>query len=324
MRRRSFIAALGSIAAWPVATRAQQSTPVLGLLCGGTPESDVLRVNGFRGGLNEAGFVEGKDVLLEYRWAETHYERMSALAAELVDRKVSLLIAMGGIPSAVAAKKATASIPILIAIGGDPVQLGLVPSLSHPGANLTGISFLINSMGVKQLELLRDMLTPGVVVGFLGNSNNPNSETDKKNAQLAAQALGQKICGTSEHRRDAGRYFWHARPRGVGALVVGADFFLVSRRDKLIGLAARQRLPAVYPLRDFVTGGGLMSYGTDLAEGYRSLGLYAGRILMGEKPADLRVQQSTKIELVINLKTAKALDLDIPPSLLARADEVIE
>ncbi|MBV8744218.1 MAG: ABC transporter substrate-binding protein [Xanthobacteraceae bacterium] len=305
--------------------RGQQSTPVIGLLCGGTPESDVVRVDGFRRGLNEAGFVDGKNVLLEYRWAEEHYERMSALAADLVDRKVSLLVAMGGIPSAVAAKKATGSIPILIAIGGDPVQLGLVPSLSHPGANLTGVSFLINSMGVKQLELLHDMLTPGVVVGFLGNSKNPNAETDKKNAQSAAEALGQKLvvvqASTDAMLDDA---FGTLAREGVGALVVGADFFLVSRRDKLIGLAARQRLPAVYPLRDFVTGGGLMSYGTDLAEGYRSLGLYAGRILRGEKPADLPVQQSTKIELVINLKTAKALGLTVPPSLLARADEVIE
>ena len=325
MSRRAFIAGLCSAAVWPAVARGQQSIPVVGLLCGGTPELDVVRVNGFRHGLNEAGLVDRQNVLLEYRWAEGHYERMSALAADLVDRKVSLLVAMGGIPSAVAAKKATRRIPILIAIGGDPVQLGFVPSLSHPGGNLTGVSFLINSMGVKELELLRDILTPGVVVGFLGNANNPNAETDKKNAELAAETLGQKLvvvqASTGAMLETA---FATLARDGVGGLVVGADFFLVSRRDKLTQLAARQRLPTVYPLREFATAGGLMSYGTDLAEGYRSLGLHAGRILMGEKPADLPVQQSTKIELVINLKTAKALDLDIPPSLVARADEVIE
>ena len=325
MKRREFIAGLSSTLALPLVARAQQSTPVLGLLCGGTPESDYERVNGFRRGLNEAGFVDGRNVVLEYRWAEQHYERMSALADDLVDRKVSVLVAMGGIPSAVAAKKATASIPILIAIGGDPVQLGLVPSLSHPGANVTGVSFLINSMGVKQLELLHDMLTPGAVVGFLGNSTNPNAEIDKKNAQVAAEALGEKLVvvqASTDTMLNAA--FDTLAREGVGGLVVGADFFLVSRREKLIELAARQRLPTVYPLREFAMAGGLVSYGTDLAEGYRSVGLYAGRVLMGEQPSDLPVQQSTKIELVINLKTAKTLGLDVPPSLLARADEVIE
>jgi putative ABC transport system substrate-binding protein len=299
--------------------------PVIGLLCGGTRESDVERVSAFLRGLNEGGFVDGQNVKLEYRWAEQQYDRMPTLAADLVHREVALIVAMGGIPSAVAAKAATVSIPILIMIGGDPVKLGLVPSLNRPGGNLTGVSFLINAIGVKQLEALHETVPKTALIGFLGNSTNPNAETDKKNAQTAAEALGRRLLVVQAHT-DAtlDMAFAELAREGAGALVVGADFFLISRRNKLIELAARQFLPAVYPLREFASAGGLMSYGTNLAESYRFVGLYAGRILKGEKPADLPVQQSTKIELVINLKTAKALGLDIPPTLLARADEVIE
>jgi putative ABC transport system substrate-binding protein len=325
MRRRELLGVLGGAAAWPLAGRAQQSMPVVGLLCGGTRESDGERVSAFLRGLKEGGFIDGQNVALEYRWAEQQYDRMPALAADLVHRKVALIVAMGGIPSAVATKAATVSIPILIAIGGDPVKLGLVPSLNRPGGNLTGVSFLINGLGAKQLEALQQTVPKAALIGFLGNSTNPNAEIDKENVQAAAKALERKLVVAQAHT-DATleAAFAFFRRENVGALVVGADFFLVSRRDKLIELAALQNLPAIYPLREFAAAGGLMSYGTNLAEGYRFTGLYAGRILKGEKPADLPVQQSTKVELIVNLKTARALGLDIPPTLLARADEVIE
>jgi putative ABC transport system substrate-binding protein len=327
MRRREFIAGLGgAAAAWPhVARTQQQGMPAVGLLCGGTRESDVERVSAFLRGLKEGGFVDGQNVALEYRWAEQQYDRMPALAADFVRREVALIVAMGGIPSAVAAKAATANIPILIAIGGDPVKLGLVPSLNRPGGNLTGVSFLINAMGVKQLEALHETVPKTVSIGFLGNSTNPNAETDKKNAEAAAEALGRKLFVVQAHTDATLETAFATLTReGVGALVVGADFFLISRRDKIIELAARQNMPAIYPLREFATAGGLMSYGTNLADGYRFTGLYAGRILRGEKPANLPVQQSTKVELVINLRTAKTLGLNIPLTLLGRADEVIE
>jgi putative ABC transport system substrate-binding protein len=325
MRRRELLGVLGGAAAWPLAARAQQSMPAVGLLCGGTRESDGERVSAFLRGLKEGGFIDGQNVALEYRWAEQQYDRMPALAADLVHRKVALIVAMGGIPSAVATKAATMSIPILIAIGGDPVKLGLVPSLNRPGGNLTGVSFLINALGAKQLEALHETVPKAALIGFLGNSTNPNAETDKENAQAAAKALERKLVVAQAHT-DATleAAFATFRRENVGALVVGADFFLVSRRDKLIELAALQSLPAIYPLREFAAAGGLMSYGTNLAEGYRFTGLYAGRILKGEKPADLPVQQSTKVELIVNLRAARALGLDIPPTLLARADEVIE
>jgi putative ABC transport system substrate-binding protein len=327
MQRREFMTLMGGAAAtWPLTVRAQQSTmPVIGLLCGGTPESDTDRVTAFRRGLNEAGYVEGRNIAIEYRWAEQQYDRLPALAAELVRREVALIVAMGGIPSAVAAKPTTATIPILIAIGGDPIKLGLVASLNRPGGNVTGVSFLINAMGAKQLEVLHETLPKTALIGFLGNPTNPNAETDKKNVLAAAEALGRKLLVVHAHTDgELETAFATLAQQRAGGIVVGADFFFVSRRDKLIELAAQQNLPAIYPLREFAAAGGLMSYGTNLTDGYRLVGLYASRILNGERPADLPVQQSTKIELVINLKTAKALGLEISPTLLARADEMIE
>jgi putative ABC transport system substrate-binding protein len=324
--RRAFIMALGGAAAWPLAAGAQRSAmPVIGLLCGGTPQSDASRLNAFMQGLNEAGYTEGRNVALEYRWAEQHYDRMPALAADLVHREVALIVTVGGIPSAVAAKTTTSTIPVLIAIGGDPVQLGLVTSLNRPGGNVTGVTFLINAMGVKQLEALHETVPKAVLIGFLGNPANPNAETDKKNVLAAAETLGQKTLVLHASTDDELETVFAAlAQQHVDALVVGADFFLVSRRDKLVKLAEQHNVPAIYPLREFAEAGGLMSYGTSLGEGYRLVGNYAARILKGETPAELPVQQSTKVELVINLKTAKALGLDIPPLLLARADEVIE
>lgn len=309
----------------PLAARAQPATPIIGLLCGGTAETDADRLNAFRQGLAEGGYNEGRTVAFEYRWAEQHYDRFPALAIELVQRGVDLIVAMGGIPSAVAAKPSTVSIPILIAIGGDPVQLGLVASLNRPGGNVTGVSFLINAMGAKQLEALDELLPAADLVAYLWNPANPNAEIDRKNFVAAAKALGRNILLLpARNDGELDTAFATAAERRAAALVVNADFFLVSRRDKLVQMAAVQKLPAVYPLREFTVAGGLMSYGTNLAEGYRLVGNYAARILKGEKPSELPVQQSTKIELTINLKAARALGLEVPITLLGRADQVIE
>jgi putative tryptophan/tyrosine transport system substrate-binding protein len=329
MRRRELLALACGAAASAAASlrlRAQPTMPVIGLLCGGTAETDAYRLNAFKQGLSEGGYNEGRNVAFEYRWAELHYDRLPALATELVQRKVDLIASIGGIPSAIAAKASTASIPILIAIGGDPVQLGLVASLNRPGANVTGVSFLINAMGAKQLETLHQLLPAAELIAFLWNPANPNGETDKRNFVAAAESLHQKIL-LLEARNDSEleAAFAALTEQHAAALVVGADFFLISRRDKLVQMTATRQVPAVYPLREFTAAGGLMSYGTNLAEGYRLVGTYAVRILKGEKPADLPVQQSTKVELTINLKAAKALGLgEMPNALLGRADEVIE
>jgi putative ABC transport system substrate-binding protein len=326
MRRRTFITLIGGAAAWPVAGHAQQpAIPVIGLLCGGTPESDAYRLISFQRGLQEAGYSEGRNVTFEYRWAEQQYDRLPALAAELVRQGVGLIVTMGGIPSAVAAKSSTTTIPVLIAIGGDPVQLGLVASLNRPGGNVTGVSFLINSMGAKQLEVLHETTAKTALIGFLGNPANPNAESDKKRILAAAELLGQRLLLLSAHNdEELNTAFASLAQQRAGGLVVGADFFLVSRRDKIIEMAARQSVPAIYPLREFAAAGGLMSYGTSLGEGYRLVGHYAARILKGEQPADLPVQESMKLELVLNVKTALALGLTFPLTLLGRADEVIE
>jgi putative ABC transport system substrate-binding protein len=304
---------------------AQQNKPVIGMLGGGTPESDANRVTAFLRGLNEAGYAEGRNVAIERRWAEQHYDRMPALAAELVARKVDLIAAMGGIPSAVAAKPTTTTIPILFALGGDPIKLGLVASLNRPGGNVTGVSFLINTVAAKQLEVLHEAVPKEQTIAFLGNAANPDAVVSRNNVQIAAVSLGRKlIVVQAESDNELETAFETLAKEHVGALMVGADFFLVSRRAWLVDAAAKRSLPAIYPLREFAEAGGLMSYGTNLTEAYRLTGHYAARILNGEKPANLPVQQSTKIELVVNLKTAKALGLTIPPTLLARADEVIE
>jgi putative ABC transport system substrate-binding protein len=327
MRRREFISLIGSTAAaWPLAARAQSAkTPVIGLLCGGTAETDADRLNAFRQGLEEGGYKEGRTVTFEYRWAEQHYDRLPGFATELVQHKVDLIVAMGGIPSAVAAKPSTASIPILFAIGGDPVQLGLVASLNRPGGNVTGVSFLINAMGAKELEALHQLLPAAELIAYLWNPANPNADTDRKNFVAAADTLGRKILLLpASNDGELETAFAAAAEQHAAALVLNADFFLVSRRDKLVQMAAARKLPAVYPLREFTAAGGLMSYGTNLAEGYRLVGDYAARILKGEKPAELPVQESTKVELTINLKTAKTLGLEVPIALLGRADQVIE
>ena len=327
MRRRDFIKIVtASAAAWPLAARAQQPTmPVIGFLGTGSPQSDAFRVAAVRQGLIEAGYVEGRNVAFEYRWAEDHYERLPALAAELVRREVAVIASIGGITSAVAAKSATATIPIIFEIGGDPIKLGLVASLSRPGGNITGVSFLVGTLAAKQFEVLHETVPKAVLIGFLVNPTIADAETQTKNALAAAETLGQKLL-VVQARTDSEleTAFVTLVQQRAGALIVGADPFFSSRPDKLVKLAAHQKIPTIYFLREFVAAGGLMSYGASITEAHRIVGLYAGRILKGEKPADMPVQQSTKVELVINLKTAKALGLNISLPLIGRADEVIE
>jgi putative ABC transport system substrate-binding protein len=327
MRRREVVTLLGGTAvAWPFAAGAQQpALPVIGFLGSGTPESDAFRATAVRQGLKETGYVEGRNVAFAYRWAEGQNERLPALAADLVRSQVAVIVSMGGNASAVAAKSATATIPILIMIGTDPVKLGLVASLNRPGGNITGVSFLINTLVAKQFEVLHEAVLKTALIGFLVNPTNPNADTDTKNVLTAAEVLGQRVL-VVQARTDGEleTAFATLVQQRAGGLVVGADPFAISRRDKHVELAARQRIPTIYPLREFAAAGGLMSYGTSITDGYRVVGLYAGRILKGEKPADLPVQQSTKVELVINLETAQALGLTFPLTLLGRADEVIE
>ena len=326
MQRREFITFLGSAAAFPLTARAQQpALPVIGFLGTGSSESDAYRVAAVRQGLIEAGFVEGRNVAFDYRWAEDQYKRLPTLAAELVRREVAVIVAIGGITSAVAAKSATTTIPIIFEIGGDPIGLGLVASLSRPGGNLTGVSILVGTLAAKQFEILRESVPKAALIGFLVNPTLADAETQTKNALAAAESVGQKMVIVQAHTdSELEAAFVTLVQKRAGALVVGADPFFITRRAKLVELAARQKLPTIYFFRNFTAAGGLMSYGTSITEALRIVGLYAGRILKGEKPGDLPVQQSTKVELVINLKTAKALGLNIPLPLIGRADEVIE
>lgn len=326
MRRRKFITLLGGAAAWPLAARAQQPPlPLVGFLGAGSPETDAFRAAAVRQSLIEAGYVEGRNVAFEYRWAEDRYERLPALAAELVRRKVDVIVAIGGNTSALAAKSATATIPIVFEIGGDPIGLGLVASLSRPGGNITGVTFLVGTLVAKQFEVLHETVPKAALIGFLLNPANVNTETKMKDALAATSSVGLKLlvlrANTDSELEAAFVTLGHQR---ASALVVSAEPFYSSRRAQLVELAARQKVPAIYSLREFVEAGGLMSYGTSITEALRLAGLYAGRILKGEKPDDLPVQQSAKVELVINLKTAKTLGLTVPPQIVARADKVIE
>jgi putative tryptophan/tyrosine transport system substrate-binding protein len=326
VKRRRFITLLGGAAAtWPLAARAQQpATPVVGLLGGGTFESDAFRVRAFQQGLSETGYAEGRNVKLEYRWAEGQYDRLPALAADLVSQQVAV-IAATFLPAALAAKAATATIPIVFATGADPVKLGLVASFNRPGGNVTGISVLFNIIVKKQIEMLSEMAPTAGLIGFLVNPANPNAGPDTQDAQEAALALGRRMIAVrASSESEIETAFGTLIQQQAGALLVAADVFLTSRTDKIVDLAAGYKLPMLCQRRECTIAGGLMSYGGNLTEGYRWQGVYAGRILKGEKPADLPVQQSVKLDLVINLKTAKSLGLTVPPTLLARADEVIE
>jgi putative ABC transport system substrate-binding protein len=325
MRRREFISLLGGAAAWPIAARAQQpAIPVIGFLNGATPEGYALYAAAFRQGLKEAGYVEGQNATIEYRWAEGHYDRLPALAADLVARKVAV-IAATSTPAAQAAKAATATVPIVFTTGGDPIKLGLVASLNRPGGNVTGVSNLIQELGSKRLGLLRELVPSITLIATLINPNFPDAENELKDAEAAARALGlQHIVLRASSEREIDTAFATMAQQSGGALDVNVDPFFLARRDQIVALAARHAIPAIYPVRDFAVAGGLMSYGTDFADSYRQAGIYTGRVIRGEKPADLPVQRSTKFEFVINFKTAKALSLAVPNSMQLLADEQIE
>jgi putative ABC transport system substrate-binding protein len=327
MRRREFFAFVGCTAAWwPLAARAEQpSMPVIGFLNSASPQPFANYVSGFRVGLKQTGYIDGQNVTIEFRLAEGHYDRLPEMAADLVRYKVAVLVSTGGAPSVTAAKAATATIPIVFTIGSDPVLLGFVTSLSRPGGNITGVNLFATQMESKRLGLLRALL-PGVqLITVLLNPNEPNYAFQLSDVQEAAAAIGQQIhilLASDESEIDAA--FATAVQLRAGAMVVSSDPFFNSQRDKIVALAARYSIPAIYEWREYALAGGLMSYGTNISDGYRQAGVYAGTILKGEKPADLPVVQSARFELVINLKTGKALGIEVPPNLSAQADEIIE
>ncbi len=323
MRRREFIKFLGGVAAWPLAARAQQpGVPLIGLLAGAQLDDRLL--NAVRQGLKEAGYVEGRNVAIKYRTADGRFNRLPGLAAELVADPVAVIVAFAP-PAAVAAKAATGTIPIVFVTGADPVELGLVSSLNRPGGNVTGVTFLVTALGAKRLELLRELVPSAKIVGLLVNPANPTSEFQTTDTQAAARTLGiGLVIRNARGESDIYSAFESLAQERVNAVIIGTDQLFTSRRDQLVALAARHALPAIYYLREFVEAGGLISYGASSTDAYRLTGGYVGRILKGEKPADLPVQQMVKFELAINASTAKALGLEIPDKLLALADEVIE
>jgi putative ABC transport system substrate-binding protein len=328
--RREFITLIGgATATWPLAARAQPSAmPVIGYLTPYSPDTvaAATRLDAFRQGLNETGFVEGRNVVIEYRWAEGQYDRLPAMAADLVRRRVAVIVAAGGNPPALAAKAVTTTIPIVFQTGDDPVTSGLVVSLSRPGGNLTGAAVLVVQLGPKRMQILHELVPNATVIAVLINPTNRfAAEVLMREAQAAARTLGvqaQIVRASTDHEIELA--FANLVPMQAGGLVSGADMFFNDRSEELAALAARHGIPTIFPTREYVEAGGLVSYGPRLDEGIRLLGTYAGRILKGEKPADLPVQQVTKVELVINLKTAKALGVTVPLTLRGRADEVIE
>jgi len=323
-RRREFITLLGGVAAWPLAARAQQAAlPAVGFLNGGSSWEYAQMADAFRKGLGETGYIEGRNVWIEYRWAEGRYERLPALAADLVRRQVSVIAA--NTPASPIAKAATTSIPIVFLTSADPVAAGLVASLNRPGGNLTGVAVLNVEVGPKRLELLHEAVPAASVVALLINPINPNSERQSKDMQAAARSLGLQLHALhASTERDFDTAFARLVQLRAGALIIGADAFFINQSEQLAALALRHAVPAIATYREFVAAGGMMSYGGDLADSFRIMGVYSGRILKGEKAADLPVQRETKFALIINLKTAKALGLTVPLPLLGRADEVIE
>jgi putative ABC transport system substrate-binding protein len=327
MRRREFIALLGgaAVASWPLAARAQPAAPVIGFLNGHTPDELADLVAAFRRGLNDVGYVEGRNVSIEFRWAEGQYDRLPALAADLVRRQVAVIIGSDNL-SALAAKRATTTIPIVFTSDGGPVALGLVTSLNRPGGNVTGVGLFSGALAAKRLGLLRDLVPPSQVIGMLADTKNLAYASQRKEAQDAARALGIKLLVvTASSEPDIDAAFATLVQQQARTLMVSASpYFTWNRRDQIVALAARHAIPAIYPVRRFVAAGGLMSYGAILSDTYHQVGVYAGKILKGASAADLPVEQSSRFEFLINAKTAKALGLDIPAKLLALADEVIE
>ena len=327
MRRRNFIVLLGGAAAtWPFVARTQQpAMPVVGLLHFGSPEAFSAQLEFFRQGLRENDYLEGQNVAIEYRWANGQSDRLLELATDLVRHHVVVIAAVGGTNSALAAKAATTTIPIVFLTGGDPVKLGLVSSLNRPEANVTGITFLVEDLGGKEIGLLHELVPYAKSVGFLVNPDNPSTSQQIVNLQEAAHVFGLELQPfRAKNERDLEVAFDTVAERSIGAILVGADPYFGTHVDQIVGLAARHRIPTIYYRREFADAGGLMSYGTSNSDAWRQVGAYIARILKGAKPGDLPVMQSTKFELVINLKTAKDLRLEVPPTLLARADEVIE
>ena len=327
LKRREFITLLsGAAAAWPLAARAQQpSMPVIGFLNSASPEPYARMVAAFRQGLNEKGYVAGQSVAIEYRWAEGRYDRVPEMAGELVRRQVAV-IAATGTPAMLAAKAATTAIPIVFTTGTDPVQLGVVTSLNRPGGNVTGVTTLNVEVAPKRLELARELIPGTSTVAVLINRTNPETETELRIMQTAASALGLQLHvldASTEHDFDTIFAALHQTPARV-LVIAGADPFLISRSEQLAELTVRHAIPTIFQFREFVAAGGLISYGGSLTDAYRQAGIYAGRILKGEKPGELPVQQATKVELFVNLKTARTLGLTVPTALLVRADEVIE
>jgi putative ABC transport system substrate-binding protein len=327
MKRRKFISLVGGAATWPFAARAQQPTvPVIGWLAVESREAQDLdfRVAAFRQSLKEAGYIEGQNLTIEYRWAEGQHDHLPALAADLVRRQVTV-IATPGNAAALAAKTATSTIPIIFQVASDPVRLGLVASLNRPGGNVTGVTSLNLEVVPKKLEYMHELIPNAVVIGMLVNPNNPEAEIQSRDAQAAARKLGVELHTVpARTERDFDAVFATLVKLRAGALVVGFDTFFIRQSRQLGALTLRHAVPAIAPYREFAVAGGLMSYGTNITDMYRQLGVYTSRILKGEKPADLPVQQAVKLELVINLKTAKALGFDVPMSMLMRVDEVIE
>jgi putative ABC transport system substrate-binding protein len=325
VRRRDFIRAVaGWAVAWPFVARAQPALPVIGFIHSGSASQNTHTIAGFHDGLSDAGYVVGQNVAIEYHWADGAFDRLPALAADLVSRGVAALAAFAP-PTAVAAKSATTTIPIVFFMGGDPVKLGLVASFRRPGGNITGIGGLTIDLVSKRLEILRELVPKAGSIAFLVNPSNPTSETQIQNIQGATRALGLKLNiyrASSEQEVDAA--FAKISQVQAGPVVVGADSFFITLRDQIVALAARYNIPTTYETRESVAAGGLMSYAPSFRDAYRQVGVYVGRILKGEKPADLPILQPTKFELVINLKTAKTLGLDVPLSLQQRADEIIE